>query len=248
MTSWLLQTHVQFATGAHADLVERIKQLHDEVHDQAGAVSQLQALAAAAVGRQNDLQSRLDRLGQVASNLAERSSLLAGLHWTLPRPITHEEQQLDKQLEVWEQRRDELKLSWRALRERLDSYAAASAQPTQQPQQSPYTPSRTPTHWGVGGLGGFSIPGSHAKPSSPFLGVPQLAAGRAAARLKVTQPGSGPVTGRQLDRLKELLQEQNDAISEAREKLANLFEELEAWRVEHPEVELPARLRDQVVL
>lgn len=38
---------------------------------------------------------------QVASNLSERSSLLAGLHWTLARPITNAEQQLDKQLEVW---------------------------------------------------------------------------------------------------------------------------------------------------
>lgn len=37
---------------------------------------------------------------QVASSLSERSSLLAGLHRTLPRPITNAEQQLDKQLEV----------------------------------------------------------------------------------------------------------------------------------------------------
>lgn len=31
MTKWLLQTHVQFAAGAHADMKERVKQLYEEV-------------------------------------------------------------------------------------------------------------------------------------------------------------------------------------------------------------------------
>lgn len=95
---------------------------------------------------------------------------------------------------------------------------------------------------------GFATPGSHAKPSSPFLGVPQLAAGRAAARASITKPSAGPVAAGQLERLKELLQEQNQAISDAREKLADLFDELDAWRIEHPEVDLPGRLRGQVVV
>jgi hypothetical protein len=31
VASWLLRTHVEFANGAHADLTERARQLHDEV-------------------------------------------------------------------------------------------------------------------------------------------------------------------------------------------------------------------------
>lgn len=145
---------------------------------------------------------------------------------------------------MWEQRRNELKLSWRALRERIDPYTTAATAPSQQQQQqqSPYTPGGfTPAR-------GLGTPNSHAKPSSPFLGVPQLAAGRAAARAQITKSSTGPVAAGQLERLKELLQEQNEAICDAREKLAGLFDELDAWRLEHPEVELPGRLRGQVVV
>lgn len=145
---------------------------------------------------------------------------------------------------MWEQRRDELKFSWRALRERLDAHAST---PTQQPQQhSSYTPGSTPYSQGLGSSKTTGKP--YAGSASPFLGVPQLAAGRAAARVQTTKPPTGPVTVGQLDRLKELLQEQNQAINDAREKLASLFQELEAWQIEHPEAELPARLRSQVVL
>eukprot|EP00879_Flechtneria_rotunda_P024467 GHRR01025938.1.p1 GENE.GHRR01025938.1~~GHRR01025938.1.p1 ORF type:complete len:750 (+),score=265.70 GHRR01025938.1:261-2510(+) len=100
MTSWLVATHVQFATGAHADLVERLKQLHSEVTEQSSAVSALQDLAASAVSHQSQLAARLERLTEIGSNLSERAQLLAGLHWNLPRPPSKEEQQLDKQLEV----------------------------------------------------------------------------------------------------------------------------------------------------
>jgi hypothetical protein len=31
VASWLLRKHVEFANGAHADLTERARQLHDEV-------------------------------------------------------------------------------------------------------------------------------------------------------------------------------------------------------------------------
>jgi ABC-type transporter Mla subunit MlaD len=60
----------------------------------------MRELAAAAGQRQEAVAARLARLGAVADTLAERSSLLAGLHWSLPRPASAAEQQMDKQLEV----------------------------------------------------------------------------------------------------------------------------------------------------
>lgn len=151
---------------------------------------------------------------------------------------TTSNEQLTVHLQVWEQQRDELKVTWRAIRQRIDAYATdAAANSSSQQQQSPYTP------------GGISnTPGSRSKPYSPFLGVPQLAAARAGSRAQVTKTPTGPVASQQLQRLKELLEEQNQAIADAREKLAGLFEEVEAWRIEHPEVELPGRLRGQIVV
>lgn len=60
----------------------------------------LRALAAAASQRQAGLAARLARLQDVSANLSERAALLASLHWSLPRPPSEAEQQLNKQLEV----------------------------------------------------------------------------------------------------------------------------------------------------
>lgn len=60
--------------------------------------------------------------------------------------------------------------------------------------------------------------------------------------VQVTQKPAGPLTPAQLDRIKELLQTQNSAIAADQAELAALSDQLEAWRLEHPEVDLPARL------
>lgn len=152
---------------------------------------------------------------------------------------------------MWEQRRDQLKVSWRALRARLDAYTAAAG------QQAAAAAAATPGRGGLGtpistgGLGRHASPGLHKTPgggSSPFLGVPALAAGRAQARRQVTKPPQGLVNPGQLEKLKEMLAVQNKVIAQAREKLAGLVEELDGFRLEHPEVELPGKLRSSVVL
>jgi predicted TPR repeat methyltransferase len=76
------------------------KHHHLQAHEQTAAIAALRELAAAAAQRQEAVAARLARLGSVADTLAERSSLLAGLHWSLPRPASAAEQQMDKQLEV----------------------------------------------------------------------------------------------------------------------------------------------------
>jgi hypothetical protein len=45
-----------------------------------------------------------------------------------------------------------------------------------------------------------------------------------------------------------MLAAQNDVITAAREKLTGLSDEVEAYRLEHPEVELPGRLRSSGVV
>eukprot|EP00775_Hariotina_reticulata_P005808 gene5806-6048_t len=167
VTSWLLSTHVQFATGAHADLVARVA-------GQSSALAILQELASAAAARQADMAGRLARLSEVAGNLVERGQLLAGLHWSLPRPPSAAEQQLEKQLEV------------------------CAGQDT------------------------------------------------ARGRVQVTATSPGPIAAAQLEKLKQALEMQNNTIAEANARLAGLFEEVEEFRAEHPEVDLPGKLRHQL--
>jgi hypothetical protein len=45
-----------------------------------------------------------------------------------------------------------------------------------------------------------------------------------------------------------MLAAQNDVITAARENITGLFDEVEAYRLEHPEVELPGRLRGSRVV
>lgn len=145
-------------------------------------------------------------------------------------------------VQVWEQRRDQARASWRALRARLDAYvrAAAAERPPPSPLQQP------------------------AARGSGFLGVPALAAGRAAARPTLTAVsraggggggGSGDAGGgtpgggappSQLDKLRTLLQAQNDAITTARGRLDELCTELAVWKQEHPDMVLPRRLRSHL--
>lgn len=61
-------------------------------------------------------------------------------------------------------------------------------------------------------------------------------------RVQVTQKPSGPLTTAQLDRVKELLLAQHAAIAADTSELDSLSSLLESWRLEHPEVDLPARL------
>jgi hypothetical protein len=65
---------------------------------------------------------------------------------------------------------------------------------------------------------------------------------RACCLLQVTQKPSGPLTPAQLERVRELLQMQHAAIAADSAELGALSSLLEAWRLEHPEVDLPARL------
>jgi hypothetical protein len=51
-----------------------------------------------------------------------------------------------------------------------------------------------------------------------------------------------------LQQLKEILAAQNVTITSAREKITGMFDEVEAYRLEHPEVELPGRLRSSRVV
>lgn len=60
--------------------------------------------------------------------------------------------------------------------------------------------------------------------------------------MQVTQKPSGPLTTAQLDRVKELLLAQHAAIAADTSELDSLSSLLESWRLEHPEVDLPARL------
>lgn len=59
---------------------------------------------------------------------------------------------------------------------------------------------------------------------------------------QVTQRPSGPLTPAQLERVRELLLLQHNAIATDAAEVEGLAVELEAWKLEHPEVELPARL------
>lgn len=60
--------------------------------------------------------------------------------------------------------------------------------------------------------------------------------------VQVTQKPGGPLTTAQLDRVKELLLTQHTAIVADTAELDSLSSLLESWRLEHPEVDLPARL------
>lgn len=59
---------------------------------------------------------------------------------------------------------------------------------------------------------------------------------------QVTQKSTGPLTPAQLTRLQELLVAQHNAIAADSAELEALSSLLEAWKLDHPEVELPARL------
>ena len=84
--------------------------------------------------------------------------------------------------------------------------------------------------------------------SSPFLGVPSLAAGRAQGKAPVTASSPGPIAAGKLEKLKQALEMQNHTIAEANVRLAGLFEEVEVFRAEHPEVDLPGKLRSQLIV
>jgi hypothetical protein len=60
--------------------------------------------------------------------------------------------------------------------------------------------------------------------------------------LQVTQKSTGPLTPAQLARLQELLVSQHNAIAADSAELEALSDLLEAWKLDHPEVELPAKL------
>jgi hypothetical protein len=96
--------HETFAAQKHPPTVSRLLHICAvhllQAHEQTAAIAALRELAAAAAVRQEAIAARLARLGSVADTLAERSGLLAGLHWSLPRPASAAEQQMDKQLEV----------------------------------------------------------------------------------------------------------------------------------------------------
>lgn len=59
-----------------------------QVHDQAAAAAQLKELAATVIDRQADLETRLDRLGQVRAVKFQR--LLIGRHCRLPSMVSYQ--------------------------------------------------------------------------------------------------------------------------------------------------------------
>lgn len=143
-------------------------------------------------------------------------------------------------MQVWEQQRDQVKVSWRALRQKIDSYATSAA--AQQQQQA-----------AAAAAGGTAVlkqstPGRLGGGRSPVLGVPALAAGRARGRVQVTAISPGPIAAAQLEKLKQALETQNNTIAESNARLAGLFEEVEEFRAEHPEVDLPGKLRSQLTV
>jgi hypothetical protein len=55
-------------------------------------------------------------------------------------------------------------------------------------------------------------------------------------------PAPGPLAAAQLEKVKEQLMSQHAVISHDAAELDELMSHLEAWRLEHPAADLPARL------
>ncbi|KAG2447694.1 hypothetical protein HYH02_007154 [Chlamydomonas schloesseri] len=114
----LRATHIPFLTGASLDLTARADALRAEAAKHAAAVADLTDLAAAAEARQAALEARVARLKSLHENLVERAAVLASLHWSLPRALSHAERDMRDQLSALEARATSLDKQWGALASR----------------------------------------------------------------------------------------------------------------------------------
>ncbi|KAG2430267.1 hypothetical protein HXX76_010365 [Chlamydomonas incerta] len=114
----LRATHIPFLTGASLDLTARADALRAEAAKHAAAVADLTDLAAAAEARQATLEARVARLKSLHENLVERAGVLASLHWSLPRALSHAERDMRDQLSALEARATSLDKQWGALASR----------------------------------------------------------------------------------------------------------------------------------
>eukprot|EP00198_Chlamydomonas_reinhardtii_P005961 XP_001695297.1 predicted protein [Chlamydomonas reinhardtii] len=114
----LRATHIPFLTGASLDLTARADALRAEAAKHAAAVADLTDLAAAAEARQASLEARVARLKSLHENLVERAGVLASLHWSLPRALSHAERDMRDQLSALESRATSLDKQWGALASR----------------------------------------------------------------------------------------------------------------------------------
>lgn len=83
--------HVEFAHQAHHDLTQRLEGVGRELRRQEARRKLLAELAASSAQRRASLDARMGRMAELQTNLAARLSLLAQLHWSLPRPPSHAE-------------------------------------------------------------------------------------------------------------------------------------------------------------
>lgn len=121
----LRQRHVEFAHRAKQSLVLRLDQLGEEAKAHRTSVSELQSMMEGVVKRQAALEERSGKAKELQDNLMERAGLLAQLHWSLPRPLSEQEQQMSAELDAFETKKASLSRSWTLLNKRLQAALSA---------------------------------------------------------------------------------------------------------------------------
>ncbi|EFJ52965.1 hypothetical protein VOLCADRAFT_86496 [Volvox carteri f. nagariensis] len=107
--------HMAFLHGAAVDLQSRADALRVEAGKHAAAVVELAEMAAGLEGRQESLEARLSRVKLLHDNLVERAGMLASLHWSLPRALSHAEIAASEEMRGAEERVGSLRAQWDAI-------------------------------------------------------------------------------------------------------------------------------------
>ncbi|KAF5829493.1 hypothetical protein DUNSADRAFT_16002 [Dunaliella salina] len=156
----LRQGPIQYPHRAHQDVRTRAVQLDGEAQSHQAAVSELEHLCASLAERQQGLAERCAKAVRLQQNLEQRTALLTDIHWSVPRPLSIAEQQLQADLDVADLARKDTASKWAGLRKRTEHVLQAFSRPSHDlPASSP-------------AAGALPLPSLPAPGTPPHAGAP----------------------------------------------------------------------------
>jgi phage FluMu gp28-like protein len=132
--SHLQSHHVEFAHRCTQGLKQRISSLNDEAKSHSSSSSELSTLLSSVSNKQAAMQERVARALELQENLIERASILAQLHWSLPRPLSDEEKAMSLELDVAESKQATMIYSWNSIQKQLQAALDAKREARKQLQ------------------------------------------------------------------------------------------------------------------
>ena len=110
---------MEFAHRCSQGLQQRVAQLDEEARSHSSSSSELASLLSSVANKQAAIQERVARALELHENLLERTTILAQLHWSLPRPLSDEEKALSFELDVAEAKQATMTSGWDSTKQRL---------------------------------------------------------------------------------------------------------------------------------